>query len=140
MEADTVAVTGVNAGSMISSSTAGNNRTVLQVLDSEIIMGYYNGSSYSSKSGAIDTNPHIISVTHAASSAPTLWLDGTELTGTNNPGTSDGSTVKIARDCTNANRYYDGSIAEILIYDRVLSASEVSLVNTYLSNKWSISI
>ena len=36
------------------------------------------------------------------------------------------------------NRGFDGGFAELLIYDRVLSAAEITLVNNYLTNKWGI--
>jgi hypothetical protein len=36
-------------------------------------------------------------------------------------------------------RFWDGQIAEIIVYNRVLSTTERGIVETYLTNKWGIS-
>lgn len=46
------------------------------------------------------------------------------------------STISMDRNISE--RSWDGSMAEILIYNRCLSADEVSLVNTYLNTKWGL--
>jgi len=48
----------------------------------------------------------------------------------------DGSLI-IGSNLNN-NNPLNGEIAEVLIYDRILSASELSQINTYLSDKWGI--
>lgn len=38
----------------------------------------------------------------------------------------------------NPKSYMDGYIGELMIWTRALSASEISLVETYVSSKWGI--
>ena len=37
-----------------------------------------------------------------------------------------------------ARAYFDGRIAEILIFNKELSNAEIAQINSYLANKWSL--
>lgn len=60
-------------------------------------------------------------------------------TSTVNPGTTrtslSGLRIGANTDLSNA---FAGDIAEIIIYNRTLTASEISTVNNYLKNKWGV--
>lgn len=54
--------------------------------------------------------------------------------------TDDSANPLIIGNRVAGDRGYDGNFGEILIYDSILSAAEISLVERYLSNKWGITL
>jgi len=55
--------------------------------------------------------------------------------------TSDFSTgYRLGADINSSERFYDGDVAEIIIYDRVLSDAEKLQVESYLEDKWGIEL
>lgn len=62
-------------------------------------------------------------------------------TSTSNVFTSDGNNnilIGYQRDNSNVDRFFNGDIAEVLIYNRVLNDTERYAVETYLNNKYNI--
>lgn len=53
---------------------------------------------------------------------------------TTTPNTVNSATMLFSRQDNNS--YYDGYIGEVIYYNVNLTASQISLVNTYLKNKW----
>jgi aminopeptidase C len=48
-------------------------------------------------------------------------------------------TLRIgAQKTSNSDRFFDGYIHEIIVYDRYLSNSEISAIEEYLQDKWDI--
>lgn len=80
----------------------------------------------------LDTSPHVASAVFNGASSE-LWLDGVSIL-VGNPGTSGfPSGVYVGSD---GSGNWDGPVAEVVIYDRVLSGTERDQVESYLSTKW----
>ena len=54
---------------------------------------------------------------------------------------TDSTNIRIGADADlcDCRGFFQGEIAEVVVYDRVLSESEIALVNAYLHEKWSSS-
>jgi hypothetical protein len=80
----------------------------------------------------------------ATISATTLTVrvngaQGTEA-GTFSAGSNETNAIfKIGRDGNNQ-RFFAGVVAEILLYDKTLSATELSSVEKYLARKWGVTL
>lgn len=53
-------------------------------------------------------------------------------------GSSGLAAVMLGRDTSGGSSYLDGNIAEVIIYNRILPDSEITLVERYLGRKWGI--
>lgn len=85
--------------------------------------------------GTSSTTPRLLTVVGANGSTRAA-LDGeVEFLGTEQRNTAWNDLV-IARRGNSSADFMQGEIAEVLIYDRPLSAAEVASVETYLSEKW----
>lgn len=95
------------------------------------IGNYSHSCTLSSESG-----PYVVAFSYNSSSMKT-YLDGT-LTDSHSYSTSiDWKTTAIGKSGAGASGYYwAGDIAEIIIYDNVLSDIDHQLVEEYLSRKW----
>lgn len=51
-----------------------------------------------------------------------------------------GTTTNIGRNGSGANEFYNGDLAELIVYSRVLIASERATVDSYLSDKYAITV
>lgn len=76
---------------------------------------------------------------------PTFETDGANSAFTEDGSPSGSSSDDSANPLIIGNRAatdrgYDGDIAEILIYDRLLTATEITSVHSYLSNKWGVTL
>jgi len=74
-----------------------------------------------------------------------MWLDGTSVTrtsGTDGAIVDDVGVVIVGKndDADNAPSEFDGKICEIIVYDTELSAGDRGDVETYLANKWGVTI
>jgi len=81
-------------------------------------------------------------VIYSASSADGLWtnvLNGVEQYSTASNTVSFETNALLGTSATWANTLFDGDIAELLIFDRVLSDSEEQAVGLYLQQKYDIS-
>lgn len=124
----------------LNGSNSGSDLITLQVASNAIISGYFNGTTYSRVSNPFDdlTDFHTITILHANAATPTGFIDGVAMTGTAAPAANFGNLAIGARP-DGANALINGaSIAEILIYTRVLPTVEINTVETYLDNKWGI--
>jgi hypothetical protein len=87
-------------------------------------------------------NPTLIRFTDAGSGNPkTLALDnGTPVSDSYTLGTLTGLD-RLAIGCrydNNQDLFFDGAIAEILLYDSLLSSGDIALVEAYLNDKWGL--
>jgi len=68
------------------------------------------------------------------------YFDGVQIT-TANPGSTLLSGLSLARlGSANAVAFYEGRIAEFIIYDRVLPQPSIDKIHRYLANQWAITI
>ncbi len=85
------------------------------------------------------TGGNIIGLTNVEGSPVSLWRNGVEQVGVVNTGTfgaQGASRLGIWRDTSTLP--YNGHICELLIYDRVLSDSEMAQLSEFLGDKWGI--
>jgi len=89
--------------------------------------------------GNTNTNYSILYGRHSGTTQAISVNNGTEVTNTNatNASTTDMATIGASQGTA---LYLTGGIAEILVYNRALTAAEIVQVNRYLSNKWGITI
>ena len=101
---------------------------------------YYGGGGYNLSSGSLSTGTFYITgkVFPGAGGSVTrvAFQDGTRTT--NVGATSLGNASGVLR-LGQSSTYLNGKIAEVLIYNRVLSNGEMAWVNSYLNGKWNIS-
>ena len=105
--------------------------------------------------GVVDANPHILSYVFSGTATGNsdrlkFYKDGVEqsLTFVTNVGTTTNSLldyVFMGVSYTNAPAgttqfFYNGFLLDVLAYSRALPPSELSAVQSYLSNKWNIPI
>lgn len=114
----------------------------ISIISSNLCAGYYNGSSYNSVSVPfIDTTlGHILSISHLANSTPVGELDGAVMTGSNVPQGDTAAGIILGGEIQDDLKNFKGSIGEVIIYNRVLSATEITAINQYLSQKWNIGL
>jgi hypothetical protein len=86
-------------------------------------------------------SPYIIA-TKCDGTNNTLYINGTAETPVATTNTFDFDTVYVGTRFVGSavTAQYNGKIAEVLVYDRSLSDPERISVETYLSNKWAISV
>ena len=77
-----------------------------------------------------------------ASATTTIWKNGTVTHGPGGTGQKDFTYLCLGDYNTNAaaNDYFDGAIAEVIIYDRELTAIERKQVESYLGDKYGIAV
>jgi hypothetical protein len=91
------------------------------------------------------TGASMISLTQASTgdlhAAVSMWLDGTSVTrttGTDGTLSDLSNPYVVGESGTGGN--YDGDLCEIIVYDTELSTTDRETVETYLANKWGITI
>ncbi len=90
------------------------------------------------KAGNTLTNYNIAAATRSGTSRSLAINNGTAATNTT---ASDGTATEFFIGSRNAAfNFYKGNIAEIVLYDRLLSAIEILRIVKYLSMKWGITI
>jgi len=101
--------------------------------------GIYAGTTLSSGT-ARTSKPHVIcGVFNAASSAIRVDTNTPNATGTS--GTTDPRTaLTLGSGAATPGEYLNGSIAEVIIYNRALTAAEIAEVNAYLGARYGITI
>ena len=90
-------------------------------------------------SNADMTGCNIIGLTNVEGSPVSLWRNGVEQVGVVNTGTfgaQGASRLGIWRDSSTLP--YNGYICELLVYDRVLSDSEMAQLSEFLGDKWGV--
>lgn len=131
-------------GNMIISASkggAGSDLLAISIKSNVLCVGYYNGSTYNAASTAFtDTaTAHILTISHAADAMPACKLDGVAMSGSTTPfaNTGDGGTLGIA---TTGSFPFGGSMAELEVYNSVLSSTQISQKTTELAQTFNISI
>jgi len=104
---------------------------------------YHGGTFVTSSVALADNTAGIISGTvqynSSTSASGEVFVNGTSGgTGTTSNASISSTQVQIG-SYNNAN-YFNGYIAEALVYDRVLSSDELTKVHNYLQNKWNIKV
>ena len=81
------------------------------------------------------TSPSVACALFTSNSSLTTFGNGAQGT-TNDPVDSSGASFNIGKETTN---FFNGYIAEIVIYNTALSTAERARVESYLATKWGIS-
>lgn len=107
-----------------------------------ILDGLEAGSLYSSSGGqAVADQPTIATALYG--SGNTSRINGASLPGTNvgAPAAVPSSIILGARKVSGpGRRHLDGKIGEVLLFNRVLTTSEVQKVERYLASKWGVTL
>jgi len=102
---------------LFASSSGGSDRHGIELNSNEIRVGYYNGSSYQSKSTSLiatDKDWHHIAMVMISGNM-TGYLDGELMTGSNNVGLSYYAKTRIGARTDNTG-HFNGTIDEVAIY------------------------
>ena len=133
-------VTVIYVGRMTGLGDAGTQRVVGA---NDWVLGYHGGSMDRAAFGgwventnmAADTNPHIfVGTIGGPGTDSTFYRDGA-MVASNQNGTTGPNNLQLAGD----NIWYEVSdceVAEVLVYNRVLTADELTSVNSYLTGKY----
>jgi len=97
----------------------------------------YKNAGVVTSAGNTNTNFQII---HGFRSGTTVSVDVNNGTPTTDTTGADRAAVDVGFIGTRGANNLTGSIAEIIIYNRSLSSAEITNVETFLANKWGISI
>jgi hypothetical protein len=98
-------------------------------------------ASYAHSGGtALASQPVLATVLHGASNVSRI--DGAPLAGTTNVtgGNTQGVTVGARVISGSPSTLWNGQIGEVLLFNRVLTASEVSKAESYLASKWGVTL
>jgi len=109
-------------------------------------VGYrVNTLKWVSSTPASTTSASIISLTQSATgdlyAAVSMWLDGASVTrtsGTDGSFSDRSASYVVGESGTGGN--YNGDVCEIIVYDSELSTADREAVETYLADKWGITI
>ncbi len=117
------------AATLVANSTGANDRTIIQLnTDGDLRGTYYNGSNHS-KSGSVGAAGwHSAAFTYDGST-PLLYLDLVSQTGTNDPLTNAGDNLYIGARQGTPDKFWEGGIARVLIYDTNLSLADLTLLH-----------
>ena len=100
---------------------------------------YFGSGSYNTTQSVAASTSYILSKvwTGATSGNRISYKDGTQGYSTGTMASSHSTGVlRLGQQTT----YYNGYIAEVIIYNRELSQDEITKVHNYLQNKWNISV
>ena len=136
----------------VSRQNGGTNRRLIASKSVNWLFGYHQGTKNDfflngwvhNASTASDSAWHIHVATVNSSDQANAWADFTQLA-TNSTGGSDtypgpGKLSFGGVYSSNNSEHSSGEVAELLLFDRVLSESERQLIEGYLANKWNLSI
>jgi hypothetical protein len=131
--------TSSGAGNVISSNTG----HAFWFQSSTYVKLHHNGNFVTSSISLPNNTAGIISGTvqynSSSSASGEVFVNGASGgTGTTSNASINSTTVQIG-SFGGAN-YFIGYIAEVLVYDRVLSSDELTKVHNYLQNKWNIEV
>jgi len=117
----------------------------------EYRFSFYNGTTALDVSGAASANPFLATLRYRGGEATDadkfqfrlntgssgeMQNQTLQFTGTGVPSSISSDPDRIGLGCINNGRFYDGYIAEILIYTVNLELSGIQAVENYLNNKW----
>lgn len=126
---------------LFASSVDTNNRIAIARTNSDtFVTGSFNGSVFDSVDVSFTDTASFHIGTMVNTPATTGRLDGTALAGsTDNPSVSATANTTIGSR-TDETVFWNGSVAEVIVYSRELSSAEVATVEKYLGNKWGVAI
>jgi type II secretory pathway pseudopilin PulG len=132
--------------------TIGNNSFQLNIDDDVVSYDYFNrgtSAATSLQTAAITANtPYIVDVIDSTEGLlQTMSISGggimTRTTATINSGVKNlalGLNIAAFNNGTTTANFFDGRIAEIIIFDRALKVEERNSIESYLAAKWGINI
>ena len=121
-----------DTGVMFQNSPATDDRNGIDVSTNLVEFGYYNGSSWTGKSGSAKLNEwqYVIGINNAGTVS--LYLDGVAQIGTSSAYANvSASYFYIGKDTLSTPDYFDGLIDEVMIWNRALSVDDVRSVYQY---------
>lgn len=101
---------------------------------SSVVMIDFSGSGDSGVDSLLGRQA-VLSVVYNASGAFS-WADGCAQSALAQPVGAPGETYQVGTRGAERGRFFNGSISEVLVYDRALNESEVDAVHAYLHTKW----
>lgn len=98
------------------------------------------GGSVIKSDGAANTNLEL-TTTQWTGSTSSLWVNASSVSVSNSTTSmiSPSGEILVGRNSSSA-EFWNGDICEIILYSRALSTGEMKIINSYLANKWRISI
>jgi hypothetical protein len=112
---------------LFQNSNSASDRNGIRISSGILRFGYYNGSSWSSASGNINSNQwqHIVGVNNAGTLK--LYINGILQSGTDNPYVhSDSSFLYFGKSTlSGTEEYFDGQMDEVKIYNYALTPNQV---------------
>jgi hypothetical protein len=97
----------------------------------------YNGSGPIVSSGSpVDSLPHVVTFTSTAGGSGTIYLDGVSVA-SGSIGTTGGTGTQVG-NINGLGDYLSGTVATVLIYNRVLTPTEIGQIDTYLNTKYAV--
>lgn len=81
-----------------------------------------------------DTNWHYFTATYNGASS-VLRLDGTQIA-SGNTGTNGYSNKRLLIGADNSTAYWSGYVAEVVVYDFILTTDQRTILESYLATKW----
>ena len=128
--------TGTEDAGLVSINNSLNNGLTLH--NGSTYYGYYGNGSKHATSAITTSTSYIFTKVFKGTSSTTrqVYLNGTSATTTGVIANSDASgVIRLGQQST----YLNGTIAEVIIFNRELTATELKQVHTYLGQKWGIS-
>ena len=134
----------------VSRLTGGQNARVIASKDKNWLMGFHGGKNNRfyfegwvlQANEAVDTNWHLHALTMNNSDQANTWTNAvqstTNGTGAHNSNYSPGKLSLGAQ--TNLNQASKGEVAELLVFDRVISTSDRQKLERYLALKWGLTL
>jgi hypothetical protein len=119
-------------------SVNNSHRIGMTLISSEIRCGFYNGTGYELKKsgGTISLGQWYHVVCGLNASGIFLFVDAVGQTGTNTPSTGGGSRIIIGDQTTGSVIPFNGTIDDVMIFNRSLSADEISALYANSSTKY----
>ena len=128
--------TGTSDAGLVSINNSLNNGLTLH--NGSTYYSYYGDGSKYATSAITTSTSYIFTKVFKGTSSTTrqVYLNGTSATTTGVIANSDASgVIRLGQQST----YLNGTIAEVIIFNRELTATELKQVHTYLGQKWGIS-
>ena len=100
-------------------------------------VGFHTNNGWGSRTESLIADKFYLCVASTDSTASFFLLNGKDLTQNSNSRYQPG-TLHLAGSGGHSSEYLNGYICEVLAYDRKLSDSEISQIDTYFSYKWNM--
>ena len=120
----------------------GFNVAKYSVTTTELVVGFTvfdSSNKYVSQTGPLYANAHQVMVTYSSGGALTMSVDGAATTTTTGVGANTNYTLPITVGSSNGLstlQQFDGTVGEYVVWNRVLSGTEITTVASYFTAKW----